>query len=221
MRQKNIDHGYRDTYRQLYLEILNSFQKSYFDEAALPSYTHSNRLMSYLFWKRIENALQMANPTPNSSILDFGCGGAVTFKWLNERGCKIAGCENQFFEMSKKVCEFLEINACLYDDVFKINNRFDTIFALDVLEHVDELDKYLHKLKALLADKGQFVVSGPTENYLYKIGRSLAGFSGHYHVRNIYDIEKAMVSAGFQRVRLKSLYPVVPLFRLSLWRIAA
>ena len=33
---------------------------------------------------------------------------------------------------------------------------------------------------------------GPTENWLYKLGRRIVGFSGHYHVRDVHDIAVEM-----------------------------
>ncbi len=62
------------------------------------------------------------------------------------------------------------------------------------------------------------MVSGPTENVLYKAGRLLAGFSGEYHVTNIYDIEGKFREMGLEREALKVLYPPVPLFRISRWK---
>lgn len=212
-----MTHPYKEVYKNIFQQILELSPKAIFDEAALPSYTHSNKLMSFLFWKRVDIALQMAGNVHNRSVLDFGCGGAVTFKYLKDNNCKITGCDNQFLELTKQISDRLDIKANFLKDLFDASDTYDRIFALDVLEHIGQIEPYLYKLKTLLKEGGQIVVSGPTENVLYKIGRSLAGFSGHYHVRNIYQIEKSLLKAGFQRIRIKSLYPIIPLFRVSLW----
>lgn len=212
-----IDKSYKQVYECLFHGILDEKEIGHFDEAALPSYTHSNKLMSFLFWKRVEIALQMAGDIRNASVLDFGCGGGVTFKHFQNNHCRITGCENEFWELTKNVSEHLNTSLTLLTDLFDAKEKYDRIFALDVLEHVDDLDKYTYQLKSLLESGGQIILSGPTENYLYKLGRKMAGFSGHYHIRNIYEIEKAFKKIGLQRVKLKILYPILPLFRITCW----
>ena len=64
---------------------------------------------------------------------------------------------------------------------------------------------------------GRMLVSGPTENALYRLGRRIAGFDGHYHKVTIYDVERALAERleclCVQRVPL-----TLPLFRLSVWK---
>ena len=64
---------------------------------------------------------------------------------------------------------------------------FELIIALDVLEHVKDLPGTLAQLLRLLQPGGELIVSGPTENALYRFGRRLAGpeYSGDYHERGV------------------------------------
>jgi 2-polyprenyl-3-methyl-5-hydroxy-6-metoxy-1,4-benzoquinol methylase len=87
----------------------------------------------------------------------------------------------------------------------------DLLLALDVLEHIPDLDPYFQRFSELLKPDGVIVVSGPTENLLYRIGRGIVGFSGHYHLRDIASISSAM-SRFFEVKTLKKLYPAAPLF---------
>src|SRR5262249_25996002 len=88
---------------------------------------------------------------------------------------------------------------------------YDLVTALDVLEHVDNLDGTIDRLQRLLRPGGSILVCGPTENALYKAGRWLSGFSGDYHVRDIASIHDT-----FQRrvhtLPVGALLPVVSLF---------
>ena len=92
---------------------------------------------------------------------------------------------------------------------------FDLVNALDVLEHVDDLPHTLKELLHLLKPGGQLIISGPTENALYQIGRKFAGpeFSGDYHERGTAEIKREL--ARFAPVRqIATLYWPVPLFEI-------
>jgi 2-polyprenyl-3-methyl-5-hydroxy-6-metoxy-1,4-benzoquinol methylase len=92
---------------------------------------------------------------------------------------------------------------------------FDLINALDVLEHVDDLRGTLSDLLGLIKPGGRLVVSGPTENILYQIGRKLAGpeYSGEYHERGIAEIKRELNRMA-QVEQIATLYWPVPLFEV-------
>lgn len=214
----DIGRSYIKTYNELFLKFMSESDDGYLDESAIPSYTHSNKLMSYLFWKRVKAAMQLSGDMKGCSVLDFGCGCGVTFRYFDALNCGITACENQYAEMTQRVCDELNIKVKLYEDLCDIKNvSFERIFALDVLEHVDSLEKYVDILSSLLSPEGKLIVSGPTENIIYKLGRKLAGFSGHYHVRDVYDIEKVLAQSKLQRISVKILPFPVSLFRVSAW----
>lgn len=50
-----------------------------------------------------------------------------------------------------------------------------------------------------LKPDGRLIISGPTENLFYQACRSLAGFSGKYHRRDVYEIMEDLESVGFVR----------------------
>jgi hypothetical protein len=97
------------------------------------------------------------------------------------------------------------------------SSQYAAIFALDALEHNHNVAEIVDLLVASLRSDGVLIISGPTENSLYKMGRRIAGFSGHYHKTTIYDIERIVE----QRLRLerRRVLPLgVPLFSISCWR---
>ncbi len=215
-----IDRHYRKTYESLFKEAMHKVSRGFFDEAALPSYTHSNWLMSWLFWKRIDAALKMAGDVQGKAVLDFGCGGGVTFNYLSSHGARVYGCENQFYQLAEFISERLKAGVTIYRTLSDIGNvQFDIIMALDVFEHVEDLGNIIDVMLELSHNETTLIVSGPTENILYRAGRQLAGFSGHYHRRNIYDIEGDLIKRGFRRVGIKRLFSPLTFFRVSSWRI--
>ncbi|MBD3867903.1 MAG: class I SAM-dependent methyltransferase [Acidobacteria bacterium] len=210
--------GYREQYLALFREALSCAARGELDEVAIPSYTHPNPLIRWLFWRRIEMALRMISGASGKAVLDFGCGGGVTFSYLASKGHAITGVDPLAVPLARKSCDFMELESNLTESIETIPEQSqDIILALDVLEHIDDLDGTLASLARVARRPCLLVISGPTENLLYRAGRRLAGFSGHYHVSNIYDIETAVHRRGWLLDRSVSLYNPIPLFRVTRW----
>jgi len=94
--------------------------------------------------------------------------------------------------------------------------RYAAVFALDSLEHNLDVGPLLDQLVASLAPGGVLILSGPTENRLYRLGRRLAGFTGLSHVTTIHHIEAA-VAARLKPVDRRNVPLGVPLFAVSAW----
>ena len=96
---------------------------------------------------------------------------------------------------------------------------FDTVFATDVLEHVEEIDKAIKEIQRVLKTNGVAILCGPTESWFYQLCRFFYIGKTHYggHKHTIYDIEKMFQSNGFQLLEQKSLpeFPIPELFRIS------
>ena len=81
-----------------------------------------------------------------------------------------------------------------------IQEYFDEIFALDCLEHIDKLEFELNQIKRVLKNNGSLIISGPTENILYKLGRFIMKGTwnevyedGEKHSWNIFQIKKKIL----------------------------
>lgn len=213
-----IDKAYKETYRKIFSALSAKANRSELDECGIPSYMHRIPLMSWLFWQRVTTALAICGDLHGKSVLDFGCGAGVLFRYLRDNNCRVAACDNEYDQIALSVAQTLNMEVSVSRDLSSFRGRhFDVIFALDVLEHVEDLPGILADLLELSAKQTRLVVSGPTENFLYKLGRWLAGFSGHYHRRDIYDVESGLKSTGFHLITMRTLYPPVPLFRVSSW----
>ncbi len=93
-------------------------------------------------------------------------------------------------------------------DVAEIQeSSLDLIVALDVLEHVESLADVLGRLASLMKAGGIMLVSGPTENLLYRIGRKVVGFSGHYHERSIRDVRLGLDDLFSVKMLRRLVYP--------------
>ncbi|MCP6725790.1 class I SAM-dependent methyltransferase, partial [Klebsiella pneumoniae] len=55
------------------------------------------------------------------------------------------------------------------------DQEIETIIAADVLEHITQRREVLSLLGRKLTPGGRLVVCGPTENWLYRLGRRIVG----------------------------------------------
>lgn len=194
------------------------------DEMAIPSYIHRNPLIRWLMWKRYEHISELANFTKNMNVLEFGCGIGIFLPELN-RMCGKVYAIDIFPEYAKLLSVKLNLNINFIYNLSEIaDNSMDLVIAADVFEHIDDLSDYLMKFSNKLKNDGRLIVSGPTENVLYKIGRIVAGFcnKGDYHHRNIDEIIKMITEAGFSLINQRKLPFVIPphLFKICEFRNA-
>ena len=75
----------------------------------------------------------------------------------------------------------------------------------------------LGQLATKIKPGGVMILSGPTENALYRLGRKIAGFDGHYHTTTIHHIELAAAQHMSLLERRRAPFGV-PLFSISAWR---
>ena len=198
------------------IDVKKHFEE--WEETCVPSYCHPNLAASYVSWWRLFKSVQLAKSClaetdSEIEILDFGSS-------VGELGHMVPDMNYHFIEEEEIAVEQLKSSqpeAVRHTLEELPSGFFDVIFALDSLEHNKNYEELLVKLSAGLKPGGIIVISGPTESFFYKLGRRLAGFDGHYHETNIYNIENSG-SEFMKLVRVSSLPILTPLFRISVWR---
>lgn len=186
------------------------------EESCVPSYCHRNVLAAGVSWWRLLAARSLARDR-HGPVLDFGAASGELFHLLDEPE------RYHFVEGSDLLVEALLRGAPRarrerLEDLPR--GLFATVFALDSLEHNRDVGSILDALVSALAQGGRLIVSGPTENALYRLGRRVAGFRGDYHHATIYDIETDLASR-LERRALLNLPPLLPVFRVSAWEAQA
>ncbi len=208
---------YKDHQISIFKEILITHTKNQFDEQALPSYTNPNPLMRYLFWERIKVVMNIISHfNEKEACLDFGCGLGVMVPYLLQKArlLYVLDLDTTLLQEIGKREGWQNITYVTdLDQLNKQKGKLDLILALDVLEHVDNLSQVLDQFAQLLSEKGMLIITGPTENFIYKIGRKLANYSGEYHERNIYDIQ-IEVKKRFEINSQRTLYKILPFFEI-------
>ena len=213
---------YKIRYRSAIRQVLAKSEKGRLDEAAFPAYSHRNPFINWLFWQRLRKVMEhIQRPTSYEHVLDFGCGSGVMLPFLSQISSQVTAIDVDLLPIERVQRHIpLAINVEIKDATKnKISdlpaNSFDLIIALDVLEHVKDLPRTLNELLGLLKTDGQLIISGPTENILYRIGRKIAGpeYSGTYHERGIAEIKNELIRIA--RIEpIATLYWPIPLFEV-------
>jgi 2-polyprenyl-3-methyl-5-hydroxy-6-metoxy-1,4-benzoquinol methylase len=226
MKQSEFN-AYKTEFRAVIRKVLAESEQGRLDEAGFPAYSHKNPLINWLFWQRLRKAMDYIEAgAPYENVLDFGCGSGVMLPFLCGVGARVTAMDIDLlpFERVSRQRAF-PANLQVHDarevtlsDLPKAS--FDLIIATDVLEHVEDLGGTLNAMKDLLKPSGQIVISGPTENVLYKLGRALAGpeYSGDYHERGILEVRE-MLAEQMHIIQIATLYRPMPLFEVFAGRI--
>jgi len=189
-------------------------------EMAIPSYLHPNAALRWMAWRRLEvvvRVLKRLAPANRSGslALDFGCGSGVLFRDTLARFERVVGVDLVLGAAKALVAELDLKDVTLHSpaeaDAVVQKGSVDVIIAAEVLEHVDDLPPTLRQFETWLKPNGRLLVSLPTENALYRLGRRLAGFSGHYHHSNAASIDEDIRRFGFRRESLSHIPAPGPL----------
>lgn len=186
------------------------------DEMAIPSYLHRNPALRWMAWRRLEVVaarlrarLDGAARRDGATVLDFGCGTGVLLEEASRVAAKVFGVDLQLDAARLLVQEWRLDRVTLLAPPAAAEQipaaSVDVVIAAEVLEHVEPLGPTLALFQEKLRPGGTLLASLPTESGLYKLGRKLAGFDGHYHHSNAASIHAEIERAGFRTRRLQKV----------------
>jgi 2-polyprenyl-3-methyl-5-hydroxy-6-metoxy-1,4-benzoquinol methylase len=187
------------------------------NEAAIPAYCHPNPLIRSLFWQRIRIVFREISNQKVKNSLDFGCGTGVLLPLLAEFSDNVVGYDINtapinILEKHINFPENIQILNGKINPLDQIEEKFDLITSLDVLEHIPDPGKVIDNFLNLLKHRGRVIISVPTENILYKMGRKIAGsrFSGEYHEHDA----KYILNIAYQKGKVEIISNLCSLFTI-------
>jgi len=194
-----------------------SFKK---DERAIPlkeivsEYDNSLFFVRNYFFDRIKYSIEFAEIKDSDNILDAGCGIGYLLREIrkkNER-CKLTGIDFNINVRNIKIPD-CDIRISDVNNLQFKNNSFDIVIALDLLEHIKNVNIAIKEIKRVLKPGAKFIITGPTESLFYKICRFLLkgtfsekkGPGSGIHHHNIFSLDKKIIRNNFQRRRSLNL----------------
>lgn len=197
-------------------------------DIALDVYCSDSLLFREFFWFRLRMLTGMIRRRSKGArnCLDFGGGSGALMPSL------ATGFEDvQLIDLNTRQAEELR-NALKTNNVTIVNanigdhdfgeGAFDAIVAADVLEHFEDLDYPVERLRRWLAAGGTLYTSLPTENIFYRMLRipfRKTKPEDHYHTAKA--VESHLRASGFRKVSgwYHPLFvPLFPLYRISAWQ---
>jgi SAM-dependent methyltransferase len=173
-------------------------------------YRHSSWIVRELFWSRLQCLMDLCPRISQGCVLDLGGGSGILLPTLSRRFNHVV-CLDRFVGEARGIVDRYQLaNVKLIEgDLLHSgldSESFDVIIAADVLEHIRSLQDALREIYRLTGE--WLLISGPTENLFYQIGRSIFGFQkpkDHYYTYR--QVEEHVLNAGF-RLDQRSFTPV-------------
>ena len=156
----------------------------------------------------------------NTKILDIGCGGGLVSEGLTKIGATVTGID--FIKENINVAKIhakknnLKINYFVKDfEKEKITSKYDVIIILEVLEHLNNWEGFLKKVKLSLKKNGTLIISTINRNLVSKfltldIGENLLKLiplNTHTFYKFIKpeELEHVLSSNNFDNIKFKGL----------------
>ena len=169
--------------------------------------------------KYILEALNKKNLN-NIKILDVGCGGGLVSEGLTKIGATVTGID--FVKENISVAKLhakknnLKINYFVKDfEKEKITSKYDVIIILEVLEHLNNWEEFIKKIKLSLKKNGTLIISTINRNLVSKfltldIGENLLKLiplNTHTFYKFIQpeELEQVLSYNSFENIKFKGL----------------
>lgn len=129
--------------------------------------------VAYLFrdFKDMPKLEQKALQLAKGKVLDVGCGAGSHALYLQEKGFDVTAID--ISENAIKACELRGLKNCKVSDVLNLDTseKFDTILLLmngtGIFGKMNQISKFLQKLKSLLNEGGQILIDSSDLIYMY------------------------------------------------------
>jgi 2-polyprenyl-3-methyl-5-hydroxy-6-metoxy-1,4-benzoquinol methylase len=132
-----------------------------------------------------------------TKILEIGCGGCTVLADLKSSGYKVCGIDSSPFASVEGTKKGIDV----VNDFFpskQLTGKFDLIFHVDVLEHIDAYIDFLQYQFEHLNDGGLLVVNVPNATESIQLGDISMAMHQHLNYFTEISLTTALEVAGFE-----------------------
>ncbi len=158
------------------------------------------------FWRRrrfqVLQKLADARLRSVKSAAEIGCGNGVLQRQLEDAyGIAPAGYDLHESALRRNMCRRGEVYCYdIHDRADEFRKAFDLLLMFDVLEHIEDQDRFLDSVRFLLADRGCLIINVPAVEWLFSPYDWAQGHHRRYSLasllevagRNGFNVSKAM-----------------------------
>ena len=110
-----------------------------------------------------------STPLKNLKILDVGCGGGLLCEPLSKLGAKMTGIDasKNNIEVARLHSKKMDLKIeyiCCSPEKLNFKNEFDVVLNMEVIEHVSNVDLFLHNCSKLIKKNGMIFVATINRN---------------------------------------------------------
>lgn len=185
--------------------------RRYYEEKEKIPYTETSIL-------RLERSAKLGK---EGLTLDIGCNGAYLRKHIKNKRVRYVGIDIASKWYNRSMENFCVSSATHLP--FK-DKCFDTVFALELVEHLFDYKPFLQDVRRVLKDDGVFILSTPNIACLVNRFKVLLGIapsyfgkgSGHVNCFTYKTLKEALNDDGFRIDKREPLYVGIPPRRITL-----
>lgn len=137
-------------------------------------------------------------------VLDIGCGVGTLALYFSAKAKSVIGIDvsSRAINIAEKARKHLNINNVKFLNTEISDNlgKFDLALATEVIEHIEDQNEFLLKIKSNLKKEGKLLITTPSYNNLfYKIGyfKKFDKEVGHVRRYTFDSLEKVLNENGF------------------------
>jgi len=179
--------------------------------------------ISWVFKKRLKMVLDLLKPEKggkSKNLLEIGAGSGILLPSLKLMTNSLyAGDVHDNIPFVKKLMSKEGLNNLDFRkfSITKIpfaSNKFDSVVAVSVLEHIPELDKAAEELYRITNKNGALVIGIPVDNILTKLGFIFLGVGAFVAKDHCNDHKMIIEALGkrFKLVKLKRFPWIFPIY---------
>ena len=159
-----------------------------------------------------EKVLDVIQFSPDTKILDLGCGEGFFIQKMIEKGVppiNITGCDMDRFESNVDTFKYLKTNL---DQPLPLQDQtFQLVTALEVIEHLENPRALIREISRVLTPGGTAVISTPNnESFTSLISLAIRGYPSAFadanypaHITPVLfvDLKRMLLEAGLTDVQ--------------------